>query len=587
VRFGRSVVVLLDLALLAICTGCSDDSARSVEDAAVSWALADVAAEAGIDFVHTHGATGDKLLFETMGSGVALADLDGDGLADMLFLQSGTLPLDEFDADERKRAPHATGTSHRLYLNRTEPGGAFRFEDATSGSGLEDPMYAMGLAVGDVDADGDRDLWIAAYGRDRFLLNDGSARFTDVTAEAGLDDSRWNISGAFFDADLDGDLDLFVLGYLDMSIASHHFCGPNLEQRTYCHVDTWEGLDDRLYLNDGAGHFSDVSAAAGLVGLAGKGLAVVVGDTDGDGDGDLFVANDSTANFFLRNDGDGRFTELSRRSALDVNGDGRTEACMGTDLGDLDGDGDLDLYVVNFEQETNTLYRNDGDGFFTDVSNQSGTGSASRPMLGFGTVFLDVDNDGDLDLYVANGHIDSNIDEISSSATYAQVDQLSLNDGRGRFHVVPAATGTSLSQPRVGRAVARADLDGDGDCDLVVTNSNQRPWVLRNDLGSGHRIVLRLAGPGGRADAEGARVELTLPAATLVRELVSGGSYLGHSDTTLVIGVGEAETIEQLVIRWPGGALSELGPLPVDRAFTIAFGGDVVSSQALPAASSR
>jgi len=580
--------------VLSFCMGCSDGGGASgAEDEAgqsenaVAWGLADVSIEAGIDFVHTHGGTGDKLLFETMGSGVALADFDGDERPDILFLQSGTLPPGEFGAGDLLRAPHSTGKSHRLYLNRTEPGGAWRFEDATSGSGLESPMYAMGLAVGDVDADADRDLWIAAFGRDRFLVNDGSGRFTNVTSEAGLEDSRWNIGGVFFDADLDGDLDLFTLGYLDMTIASHHFCGPNTDQRTYCHVDSWEGLDDRLYLNDGAGHFTDVSSSAGLAGLRGKGLSVVVGDTDDDGDGDLFVANDSTANFFLRNEGDGRFTDLSRRSALDVNGDGRTEACMGTDLGDLDGDRDLDLYVVNFEQETNTLYRNDGNGFFTDVSNHSGVGSPSRPMLGFGTVFLDIENDGDLDIYVANGHIDSNIGEISSSATYAQVDQLSLNDGRGRFTVAPAETGISLSLPRVGRALARADLDGDGDSDLVVTNSNDRPWVLRNELGTGHRVVLRLLGPDGRADAEGARVELTLPTVTLLREVVGGGSYEGHSDTTLVIGVGAAETIERLVIRWPGGAVSELGPLPSDRRFTIAFGGDVVGTEALPLNQSR
>lgn len=604
----RGSLLLVALAVVAI--GCGPGSAGEVGDedsegplgASPASGLADsaelhevpglidVAAAAGVDFVHTHGAYGRKLLFETMGSGVALADFDGDDRPDILLLQSGTLPEADFSDDERRKAAHATGATHGLYLNRTEPGGSWRFTDASAGSGLQDPMYAMGGAVGDVDADGDRDLWVGAYGRDRFYLNDGAAHFTEATASAGLEDSRWTIGGAFFDADLDGDLDLFTVGYLDMPIASNHRCGPTPEQRTYCHVDTWSGIDDRLYFNDGMGHFTDVSAAAGLVGLSGKGLALVVGDTDDDGDSDLFVANDSAANLFLRNDGMGRFEDISRRSALDVNGDGRTEACMGTDLGDLDGDGDLDLYVVNFAEETNTLYRNDGSGYFTDVSNHSGAGSASRPMLGFGTVFLDADNDGALDIYVANGHIDTNIGEISSGTSYAQVDQLAMNDGRGRFTVSGSERGTSLAESRVGRAVARADLDGDGDSDLVVTNSNGRPWVLRNDLASGHRLVLRLLGPGGRADAEGARVEVTLPGdgadvagRTLVRELVGGGSYESHSDTTLVIGLGDAEAIEQLLIRWPGGSVSKLGPQPVDRRLTIVFAGHVVSDEALPA----
>ncbi len=603
---GSLLLVVLALSAIGCGPGVADevgdgDSDRPAGDSSASGltggadlqevvGLTDVAAAAGVDFVHTHGAYGRKLLFETMGSGVALADFDGDDRPDILLLQSGTLPEAEFSADDRRKASHATGATHGLFLNHTEPGGSWRFSDASEGSGLQDPMYAMGGAVGDVDADGDRDLWIGAYGRDRFYLNDGAAHFSEATSSAGLEDSRWTIGGAFFDADLDGDLDLFTVGYLDMPIASNHRCGPTPEQRTYCHVDTWAGIDDRLYFNDGMGHFSDVSEAAGLVGLAGKGLALVVGDTDDDGDSDLFIANDSAANLFLRNDGMGHFVDISRRSALDVNGDGRTEACMGTDLGDLDGDGDLDLYVVNFAEETNTLYRNDGSGYFTDVSNHSGAGSASRPMLGFGTVFLDADNDGALDIYVANGHIDTNIGEISRGTSYAQVDQLAMNDGRGRFTVTGPERGTSLAESRVGRAVARADLDGDGDSDLVVTNSNGRPWVLRNDMATGHRLVLRLLGPGGRADAEGARVEVTLPGdgtgvvgRTLVREVVGGGSYESHSDTTLVIGLGEAESIEQLLIRWPGGSVGTLGPQAVDHKLTLVFAGHVVDDEPLPA----
>jgi hypothetical protein len=444
----------------------------------------------------------------------------------------------------------------------------------------------MGLAVGDVDGDGDRDVWVAAYGRSRLFLNEGGMRFREVGRERGLDDPPWTVAGAFLDADGDGDLDLYSVAYLDMPVASHVFCGPSRDLRTYCHVDRWPGLDDRLWINDGLGAFRDGSDAAGLRGMRGKGLAAVAADYDDDGDADVFVANDSQANVLLRNDGTGRFSDAGRRAGLDLNAEGRSEACMGSDAGDLDGDGDLDLYVANFEQETNTLYRNDGGLFFTDVSTSSGAGVPSLPALGFGVVFLDIENDGDLDIYVANGHIMDNVERYQPGSRHAQPDQLYLNDGRGRFRLAPAEFGPSLSEARVGRGVARADLDRDGDTDLVVSNNGGAPWVLRNDAATGHRIVLRLAGPDGRADAEGARVTLTAGGRTLVRELVGGAGYASHSDSELVIGLGDATRVESLTVRWPGGALSEHGPWEAGRRYTIAFGGDGVTDEALPPPSS-
>ncbi|RKY21463.1 MAG: hypothetical protein DRQ55_04385 [Planctomycetota bacterium] len=536
-----------------------------------------MASAAGIDMRHERGAAGDKHLFETMGSGAALSDLDGDGRVDLVLLQSGSLAPEQFDADQLPARGHRAGATNRLYLNR----GGLRFDERTAGSGLDRAGTFMGLAVGDVDADGDRDLWLAAYGDDLALRNDGAARFEDVSVPSGLADRRWNIGGAFLDADLDGDLDLYVVGYLDVPLSGNPICGPAPDQRTYCHVDSWAGLDDRLLLNDGGGRFVDGSAAASLPGTGGKGLAVVGGDFDDDGDTDLFVANDSSPNMLLRNEGDGRFVQVGRMSSVDLNGDGRTEACMGADFGDLDGDLDLDLYVVNFEQETNTLYRNDGRGFFTDVSTSSGAGVPSTRVLGFGTLFADLDVDGDLDIYVANGHIDDNIGEISPGSRYAQVDHLYLNDGRGRFALAPAELSPSLSQPRVGRGVVTGDLDGDGDDDLVVTNNGQRPWVLRNDLATGNRITLRLAGPDGRADAEGARVLVTLGERTFMREVRVGGSYLCSRDTEVVLGLGAADVAEQVQIRWPGGAVSTHGPLQAGRRYSITFGGEQVSEQAL------
>ncbi len=593
-----SLPLFLALQLTSACAPSEDASPAASPSTTPPTAVAapeaptafrDMTQAAGLDFVHAHGGRGKKFLFETMGSGLAIADFNGDELPDILFLQSGTIPADEFDAEQRRRANHNTGGSAALYLNAsgkgTQPGAAanLQFENATAGSGLEQPYYAMGLAVGDVDNDGDRDIYVAAFGRDRLYLNDGRAHFTEAPPEAGLADSRWTIGGAFVDVDADGDLDLYSVAYLDMPIGSHRFCGPSPEQRTYCHVDQWDGLQDRLWLNDGRGNFSDGSAAAGIgdVGAKGKGLAVVGGDYDDDGDIDLFVANDSTANFLWRNDGSGHFENAGRHSGTDLNGEGRSEACMGSDLGDLDGDGDLDLFVVNFENETNTLYRNDGGGFFTDVSMLSGTGAPSMPMLGFGTCFVDLDNDSDLDIYVANGHIMDNVEQVQGSSSYAQPDQFLLNDGRGRFKPPSRALSASETDPRVGRGVATGDLDQDGDLDIVVSNSNGAPFLLRNDYADGHSLVVRLEGLQGRADAEGARITASLGERQVVRELRAGGSYLSHSHTDFVLGLGGATRIDGLSIRWPDGRVTTHGALEAGALYRFTGDGSLASTTTL------
>lgn len=585
---ARWMVVFALVSVLGLAIGCdggsgagaTPPSSRSARDPAAGSApsdplLVDVTLEAGIDFRHVTGGSGKKFLFETMGAGVAIADFDGDDLPDLLFLQSGTLSLEEFP--DRRRARHLANEHARLYRNQ----GDFTFEDVTAGSGLEVAFYAHGVAVGDIDGDGDRDVFAAAFGRDRLFVNDGTGHFEERGVAAGVADPRWTLGGSFFDADADGDLDLYAVAYLDMPVESHQVCGPSRELRSFCHVDFWGGLDDRLYLNDGTGTFTDASAEAGLGGSAGKGLAVVAADLDDDGLPDLFVANDSSPNLLLRNLGGGKFEDISRWSGSDLNSEGHTEACMGIAAGDLDGDGDVDLYVTNFEQETNTLYRNDGRGLFTDVSTRSGAGVPSMAELGFGTVALDLENDGDLDLYVANGHIMDNVEEWQEVTTYAQRDQLYLNDGTGRFKLGDPGLSPSTSLPRVGRGVATGDLDGDGDLDLVVTHVGDRPWVLRNDASTGHRLALRLSGPGARADAEGARVTVTLGDRTIMREHTPGTSYASAVDGEFIIGLGDATAVDSVSVRWPDGRSTDLGALEVDTRHFVGWDGTVSRTESL------
>ncbi len=567
----RIIFSLGTLLALGGCTPAEDSTDGSTP------LLVDVTAQTGITFKQETGATGKKFLFETMGSGVAISDFDGDDLPDILFLQGGTLPEEEVTPAERKRASHHVGATPRLYKNL----GGWRFRDVTHEAGLDLAFYAHGIAVGDIDGDGDRDVYAAAYGKDRIFLNDGAGRFSEEGSARGIEGSHWTIGGCFFDADGDGDLDLYSVSYLDMPIESHQFCGPR-DLRTYCHVDFWKGVDDRLYRNDGQGYFTDVSAEAGLLGTKGKGLAVVASDLDGDSDLDLFIANDSDANLVLRNDGTGKFEDISRWSGADLNREGKTEACMGIAAGDMDNDGDLDLYITNFEQESNTLYRNDGGGFFTDISISSGSGVPSISELGFGTACIDLENDGDLDLYVANGHIMDNVELYQEHTLYAQADHVYFNDGTGRFVRGEENLGPSLHEKRVGRGLATGDLDRDGDLDLIITNMHEGPWILRNDMATHHRIALRLLGPGNRSDAEGAKVMCALPGgATFVREILSGTSYASHSDTEVILGLGEAQTAT-LSIHWPDGRETDLGEVAADQRLTIDWDGQEIGRENLP-----
>jgi hypothetical protein len=501
----------------------------------------DVTAASGIDFRHYNGWTGLRYIAEIMGSGGGFLDHDQDGDPDLLLLDGAPFP--GFPAPD---PPPRT----RLYRND----GAGRFEDVTRGAGLDHPGFAMGMAVGDVDGDGAPDLYVTHFGPDVLYRNRGDGTFEDITDRAGIDDPRWTASATFFDAEGDGDLDLYVTGYLDFSVERHEPCSVG-GVPIHCGPDAYGPIDDRLYRNDGTGRFEDAAAAAGIAGLGGKGLGVVAGDLDDDGDQDLYVANDATPNFLFVNDscdGQLRFREEAVFYGAAYGESAQAQAGMGVDLGDYDGDGDPDIVCTNLDNQGNSLYRNDGGTAMMESSYATGLAAPSLPWVGFGVRFLDFDTDADLDLFVANGHIMDTVGLVRQGGRFAQDAQLFENDGSRFREVRPGALAR-----RVGRALATADVDGDGDLDVLITNNGDAPALLRNDAPRrGDAIGLRLEGapPRSNRDAYGSRVVWEAFGARHVREVRAGGSYLASHDPRLLLAVDPGTPRTAVGIRWPDGA---------------------------------
>ncbi|MDY7093025.1 MAG: CRTAC1 family protein [Acidobacteriota bacterium] len=525
----------------------------------------DVTAAAGIDFVHSHGGSGERYMVETMGSGGGFFDLDGDGWLDLYLVQGAPLPGFE-------------GTPpgpDRIYRNRgpDEETGGLAFDDVTDEVAGENADfgrgYGMGVCFGDVDNDGFTDVYVTHYGphysTDRLYRNDGGRRLVDVTAAAGIDNPQWGASCAFADADGDGCLDLYVVNYVDATLENHRRCEEN-GLHVYCHPDVYRGVPDRLYRNrcQGPPSFEDATAALGPQDAASaKGLGVVWTDFDDDGDADIYVSNDSTRNFLYANEsspGTLRFREVGVASGTAFNDQGVTEAGMGVDAGDVDGDGRFDLFTAHLDFETNTLYRNQGGGFFLDATAQAALAAPSLRKVGFGSNFFDVDNDSDLDLFVANGHILDNIAEQKPSLSYGQRDQLFVNDGSGRFSPAGPGAGSHFQRRWVGRGSAAGDVDNDGDLDLLITHCGQPAVLLENRIGDRKPgLILALESRHGGRDAIGAKVTLTTAdGRRLVEESRSGSSYLSQGDLRVHFGLGDRTAIESLEIRWPEGEIQRL-----------------------------
>ncbi len=489
---------------------------------------------------------------EVIGSGCALFDCDNDGDLDAYFVNCGLHVGSSQDAHP-----------NRLYVQDD----AGRFADATAESGLGDTGYGMGVAVGDYDNDGDADVYVMNYGPDALYRNNGDGTFSNVTASAGIDNKRWACSAAFVDFDLDGFLDLFVANYVDYP--KPVACTDDAGRPEYCGPEAFPGTADVLYRNNGDGTFADVSAASGIDAVAGKGLGVVCDDFDGDGRPEIYVANDGEANFLWLNNGDGTFTESAMIRGAALNAMANPEASMGVTAGDVDGDGDLDLFMTHLVNESNTMYVNDGNGRFDDVTGRSGIGAMSFPFTGFGTAFLDFDSDGFLDLIVGNGRVKRGprlpeSDPNHPLAAYAEPNHLYQNDGTGRFQEVSDRAPALRRPAHVSRGLAIGDVDRDGDVDVLVSNCGGPAQLFRNDVDSAnHWLIVRAIDPGLRRDAIGARITIAANGRQMVRTISAGYSYASASPPFAHFGLGAAPGVESIEIRWPGG---EVQTFPGERA---------------------
>ena len=539
------------LALLLLPAFISSPAAQKTPATAGSIRFTDVTTSARIGFVHQSGASPDKYMFETFGSGVAWLDFDNDGFPDLYFVNG------------------APGSVNALYRNNRDG----TFTDVTASAGVAadgSRAYKTGVAVGDFDGNGYLDLYVTAFGPNILYRNNGNGTFTDVTATAGVagGSTDWSTSTGFLDFDRDGDLDLFVVNYLDFRMTDNPYCGLRKEgSRMYCNPTIFDGRADRLFRNNGDGTFADVSREAGIANPAGKGLGVAFCDVDRDGDTDIYVANDLVRNFLYRNNGNGTFTDIAYAAGVGFDSNGKPRAGMGVDCADVDGNGFPDIFVTNFSEELNALFMNRGDGTFDDRSSSGGLGS-SYLALGFGMKFYDADNDGDLDIHVTNGHVIDNVALYRPAFSHAQKDLLYENVA-GQFRDVSARAGAALEQTRVGRGLAVADFDNDGDVDVVITSVGQRPALLRNDSAPRNWIVLKAEGRKGNTSGLGATVRVQTAEGTQTREINNAASYQSSSDVRLHVGLGGAKTVQKIEITWPGGAKQVLRDVPANQVLVV------------------
>jgi hypothetical protein len=522
----------------------------------------EVSEAAGVDFHHERAQSDEKLYLETMGAGVGWIDYDQDGLLDAFFVNSGATP--HFTPE--------TPPQPALYRNL----GNGTFTDVTERAGLTvgPGFFFFGVTVGDYDRDGYPDLYVSGYRRSLLYRNTGRGGFEDVTEQAGVGHhGEWATAAGWFDYNRDGQLDLLVSSYVQYDVERNVVCGdPTPERRAYCHPDSFPGTTPRLYRNDGNGTFTDVTEAAGLINTDGKSLAVALADLDGDGWDDIFIANDTQRNFVYFNNGDGTFDDAGYFSGAGFSEDGKVEAGMSAGAADVDGDGDIDLYVSHLDAELNRLYINQGHRLFVDFTIGSGLGATNIMNSSFGAEFLDADNDGHRDLLVANGHIMDNIAIYHAGVTYEEIRKLYRNLGGGRFIDVSQTQPESFLAPRIGRGLAVGDFDNDGFPDFVVNNNGQAGQLFRNSANGSHWLGVRLNGVGSPRDPAGTKLMVKADKSILYDQDIGGRSYCSAQDRRMLFGLAGDSRAELLQITWPGGRKQEIRGLPVNRYITLREG---------------
>ena len=542
--------------LLIICLVCTSPllGAEAIQ-------FVDVTEKAGINFRHVNGAEGAYHLPETLGAGGAFFDADNDGFLDIYLVNSGYWD----------KSPSAKQATSALYRNDRDG----TFTDITTAARVANlGNYGQGAACADYNNDGNVDIYVTNFGANVLYRNNGDGTFTDVTVFAGVGDPGWSSSACFLDYNSDGHLDLFVVNYLVYSLDVTYLpCGED-GIHTYCHPSLFEGAPDRLYHNNGDGTFTDVSQAAGVGGIGGmfhgKGLGVVSADFNNDGAPDLYVANDDTRNDFFYNNGDGTFSEISLLAGCAYSFNGVAQAGMGVTIGDYNRDSWLDIFVTNLSYETNALYRNNGDGTFTDVIYEAHLGKESYLYVGFGTGLFDADSDGWLDLFIANGHIIDNIEDTHDILTYRQPDQLFRNNGDGTFQEISESAGGYFQRFAVSRGTLFGDYDSDGDVDILVTQNSGPVTLLRNEAQTQNNWVsVKTVGVISNRDGIGTRITMVAGEQTQTREVNPGSSYMSTHDARCYFGLGANTTVDRLELRWQSGVVQIFENLPINQEHVI------------------
>jgi hypothetical protein len=569
-RRMRWVALLLGVSLLGCVRAVPGERLANpgtpLGDRGMGIRLVDVAEQAGVTARNITGEQTKNYILEVNGNGAAFFDYDNDGYMDVLIVNGSTLQNFEHGGDQM------------VILYRNERNGTFT--EVTAKARLLKKGWGMGVCVADYDNDGFQDVYITAFGPNVLYRNNGDGTFTDVTQRAGVGDPRWSTGCAFGDYDRDGHVDLYVANFLTFDVKKPPGRGPGsrcenrgLDVLMMCGPRGSTGEPDTLYRNNGDGTFTDVTRQSGIRDPGTYGFGVIFSDLDNDGWPDIFIATDSTPNLQFRNNRDGTFSEVGLFAGTALSERGIEQGCMGADVADYNNDGHFDIFVTNFSDDYNTLYRSNGDGTYSDVSYPTGLGESSLPYVGWGTGFVDFDNDGLLDIFVANGHVDPEVDRLDSGTKYLQRKQLYWNLGNGNFREITEEIGGGLLIEKSSRGAAFGDFDNDGDIDVLVINLNDRPTLLRNEGGNRNRwIALTLVGTKSNRDAIGARVIAKVGNLTQTAEVRSGGSYLSHNDMRIHFGLGDASRVDRLEVRWPSGAIETFEQVQGNRFWRIIEG---------------